>query len=352
MPTTSYGERPVQRYAVTRRRGRSVWFWMGLALLLVFLFCSIGLNVILGLFLVGGELMAPEASEAPAYVFSERFSGGSGKDKLLLVPLEGMISSRASKGLWSSQDTVGEIRAVFKRASKDKNIKAVLLTIDSPGGEITASDIIHNEIQDFRKTGRKVLAEFGDVAASGAYYCAAPCDFILAHPTTITGSIGVIIKTANIEGLYEKIGLRDVTIKSGAQKDILSPTRTMTEGEKAVVQSIIDQMLDRFLAVVAEGRGLDLSELNELSDGSIYTGERALSLKLVDAIGYREDSINKAKELLGVDELRLVRYERVFTFKDIFRIYSMRVMGGGDILSLLCDALGGGGTRFLYLWDP
>ncbi|MDP8247485.1 MAG: signal peptide peptidase SppA [Candidatus Tritonobacter lacicola] len=338
-------------YLVAERRGRSVWFWLGIGALILVLLCSLGLNALLGVFLVSGDLLAPEMAEESAHVFRERLVGGQGRDKLLIIPLEGMISSGTSSGLWARQNTVSDIRARFKKAARDKNIKAILLVIDSPGGEITASDIIYNEILQIRKSGKKVIAELGDVAASGAYYCAAPCDFIIAHPTTITGSIGVIIKTANITGLYEKLGIEDVTIKSGPEKDILSPTRPMTDEERIILQAIINEMLDRFLLVVAEGRGLDESEIEEIAGGNIYTGEQALSLKLVDAIGYREDAIDKAKELLGVDKLKAVRYERVYTLKDILRVYSMRTLDGG-VLSRLTETLNDEGTRFLYLWNP
>ena len=323
-----------------------------MAVLILILLCSLGLNILLGVLLVGGGFIGSEAMVEPARVFREGFVSGSGKEKLLLIPIEGMISSHLSRGLWGRSDTVSEIRARFKKAAKDRSIKAILLTVDSPGGEITASDIIHEEIVQMQKGGKKVFAELGDVAASGAYYCVAPCDFIMAHPTTITGSIGVIIRSANVEGLFEKIGIKDVTIKSGPEKDILSPTRPMTEKERDIIQRIIDEMLDRFLWVVAEGRGLDASELEEVASGNIYTGEQALSLKLVDAIGYRRDVIDKAKQLLGVDKLRVVRYERIYTLKDIFRIYSMKMLGGGDIFSRLCAALDDDGPRFLYLWRP
>lgn len=342
----------MSKYQVTGKRGRSVWFWIGMAVIVLVLLCSLGLNMLLGILLVGGAFVGPDAGVDPVHVFRERFVSGSGRDKVLLIPLEGIISSCSSRGLWGRNDTVSEIRTRFRKASGDKNIRAILLVIDSPGGEITASDIIHEEIVKMRKSGRKVVAELGDVAASGGYYCAAPCDFILAHPTTITGSVGVIIRSANIEGLFEKFGIQDVTIKSGPEKDILSPTRPMTEKEREILQTIIDEMLDRFLQVVAEGRGLDAAELEEIASGNIYTGEQALSLKLVDAIGYREDAIEKVKQLLGLIELKVVRYERVYTLKDILRIYSMRMQSGGGIFSSLGEALDDGGTRFLYLWKP
>ncbi|MBI5795140.1 MAG: S49 family peptidase, partial [Planctomycetes bacterium] len=161
---------------------------------------------------------------------------GKGKEKVLIVEISGIISEeekRGIAGLSGEPDMVARIKEELKTAAKDKHIKAVILRINSPGGTVTASDLIYHEIEQFKKkTGNKVIACIMDLGASGGYYVAVSADKIVAHPTTVTGSIGVIMLNLSVEGLLQKIGVKDTSIKTGEHKDMGSPLKTMTEEER------------------------------------------------------------------------------------------------------------------------
>ena len=192
---------------------------------------------------------------------------GSGKKKVLLIPVKGRITDDVESGLIRKKPSmVQEIVAQLKKAEKDKDVGAVLLVIDSPGGSVTASDVLYHEIVQFKeKTGRKVVASMMDVAASGGYYIALPADAILAHPTTITGSVGVLFLQPKVVGLMDKIGVDVQVSKSGANKDIGSPFRTATAQEKKILQEMTDKLARRFLDLVSQHRRIDAKGMAEIS---------------------------------------------------------------------------------------
>ncbi len=197
----------------------------------------------------------------------------------------------------------------LEAARKLDKIKAVLLEVNSPGGEVTASDIIHHKLSKLKAIKKPIVTLIGQLGASGGYYVACAGDKILAHPTSILGSIGVIMQSANIEKLADMVGFRHIALKSERtpKKDVLSPFREMTEDEHRMLMSIIDGMHDRFIAVVAAARGKSVEETTKLADGSLFTAEQALANGLIDGIGYREDAIAKAAELAGVKSAKLVK---------------------------------------------
>ena len=181
----------------------------------------------------------------------------------------------------------------------DQNIKAVVLRIDSPGGVVGPSQEIYEEVKKLTAK-KKVVASMGSLAASGGYYIAVPANMIFANPGTVTGSIGVLMKLSNIEGLQGKIGLKTFVLKSGKFKDAGSPVRPMTEEERAVMQGVIDSMHGQFIRAVAEGRRLPLETVTGLADGRIYSGEQALKLKLVDKLGNLQDAVAEAGKMAGI----------------------------------------------------
>ena len=194
-----------------------------------------------------------------------------------------------------------------------------------------------------------VVALLEDLAASGGYYICAPADLIIAHPTTVTGSIGVIIQSFNLEGLMEKIGLKDVTIKSGEQKDVLSPFRDLTPEEREMLQGVVDEMYERFVSIVAEGREMSPEEVRPLADGRIFTGPRARELGLVDMIGYRGDAIAEAQRLAELEEARIIEYKSPPTLWDIFGARLPKTPDPSARLDL--ETLFGPDTpRLMYLW--
>ncbi|HEX9153933.1 MAG TPA: signal peptide peptidase SppA, partial [Nitrospira sp.] len=237
---------------------------------------------------------------------------GTGDGKVLLLDLSGIISSQDKDALIQQPNMVAALKEELTKATKDEMVKAVVLRINSPGGTVNASDILYHEIKTF-KASRKipVVVSMMDVAASGGYYAAMASDAILVHPSTVTGSIGVIMLTVNAKGLMEKVGVEANAITSGPRKDMGSPFRTMTAEEKAIFQGVIDSFYLRFLAVVQEGRpNLSADQIKKLADGRIYSGDQAKAAGLVDEIGYLDEAIELAKKKAGLTEARVVTYRR------------------------------------------
>lgn len=278
---------------------------------------------------------------------------GKGRYKVLLITIQGVITAerrRIFPGIESEPDPVARIKEELQKAADDKKIKALILKINSPGGTVTACDIIYKEIRAYReKTGVPVIACLLDTAASGGYYIANAADMIIAHPTTITGSIGVIATKFNLQGLMTKLGIAEESVKSGDKKDILSPFRSMTPEEQKLMQDIIDGLYRKFLDVVVAGRkDLTMEELRPLADGRVFTAQQALDAKLVDAIGYLEDAINKAKERAGLKEARVIVYHRPEAYKNnIYSQATVNIFGLGEQEFSAYQPL-----RFMYLWNP
>ena len=288
----------------------------------------------------------------------EKVVEGEGRAKILLVDLTGVISEERQRGsgLFDRPSMVDEFREQMKKAEADPRIGALIIRINSPGGTVTASDIIHHEILQYKKrTGKPVVACLMDVAASGGYYVAMAADEVVAHPTTITGSIGVIAVKFNVQELFHKIGVGQETIKSGEMKDLLSPFRPSTPEEKKILQEIIDQLYGRFVDLVTAGRkGLDRPAVAKLADGRIYTARQALDHRLIDRIGYLDEAIEGVKSRLQVSEASVVVYSRPGTYKGT--IYSGLPGTGSPVFNLISidgeNLLSSQGVRFLYLWAP
>ena len=296
---------------------------------------------------------------APPRPLDEQVLEGEGKKKLLILDVSGVVSEREKSGGMLSKGApsmVDLVRETLKKAEADDDIAGIIVRINSPGGTVTASDIIRHDINGF-KARRKVPVHacIMGVGASGGYYIATAADRIVAHPTAITGSIGVLLLKFNVEGLLEKIGVREQTIKSGDKKDILSPFRAATPEEQKLVQAIIDQLYGRFLDSIMSRPNNTLSrkELETLADGRIYTAEQALSARLIDKTGYLDDVIADMKKELGAEQVKIVTYYRPGSYKG--SIYSE---ASSDALSFpaLINVTGGADlipeSQFMYLWQP
>ena len=231
----------------------------------------------------------------------------STEDRIALIRVEGVILD--------SQTTVGEL----KRFSENPSVKAIVLRIDSPGGGVVPSQEIYDAVKRVRsKSNKTVIASMGSVAASGGYYIAAATDRIVANPGTLTGSIGVIMETANIEGLLQKIGVEGVVIKSGKYKDVGSPLRKMSDEERGLLQTVMDDVHKQFIEAVAEGRSLELTDAQALADGRIFTGRQAKEAKLVDELGDLEDAIQLAADVVGIEgEPKVVETRRRFSIREL-----------------------------------
>ena len=283
---------------------------------------------------------------------------GTGDAKILLMDVSGFLSDETPSGAL----TIGtppprvpllvRVREELTKARRDPKVRAVVLRINSPGGTVTASDIIFRELQEFKRAaGVPVIASMLDVAASGGYYIALAADTIVAHPTTVTGSIGVIMISLNAEGLMQKVGLATATIKSGERKDMGSPFRQLTPDERAIFQSVIDDLYRQFVAKVVERRNIPAATAATLADGRIYTAEQALGHKLVDRIGYMPDALAAARQAARVDTARVIVYKRPREYRATYYARAETEAGTFAALSQLAG-LAGAGPKFLYLWLP
>jgi protease-4 len=283
---------------------------------------------------------------------------GHGTAKILLTDVSGFISDEApSSGLGlgpapARVPLLVRIREELKKAGEDKNVRALVVRLNTPGGTVTASDIIYRELMLFReRTKVPVVAVMMDVAASGGYYIALAADSIIAHPTTVTGSIGTILVTANVEGLMQKIGVTANTIKSAEHKDMGSPFRTLTAEERGIFQSVIDELQRQFVAKVVERRGIPADTARALADGRIYTAPQALGHRLVDAIGYVPDAIDAARRAAGAPDAKVIVYKRPRQYRATYYAEARSEVAALDGIAHLAAAAGTG-PKFLYLWAP
>lgn len=247
----------------------------------------------------------------------------TGGPKVAVVELEGIIL-----------DGSAAVRELRERAD-DPSIKAVVLRINSPGGVVAPTQEIFTAIQRVRKGGKPVVASLGAVAASGGYYVATAADRIYANPGTLTGSIGVIMQMANLEGLLKKVGVEYVVVKAGSYKDVGNIARTMSPEERRMLQALLDDVYSQFVDAVAEGRGLDRKEVLAFADGRIYSGQQALGLKMVDELGGFEDAVEAAGKLANIPGRPRVIYPRKkFSFKDLIDS-RLGLPGAGQLLPAL-----------------
>lgn len=308
--------------AAPRRRSR---FGCLLAVILVVV-CAAGLAVIaVGKAFSGAArsmVSGIARSEDSSYrVVEEVISGASleTERKIAVIDIKGLILSEGG-----SFDMAGSRRIGYEltAARRDPNVVAIILDMDTPGGEVTASDEIYREVRLCRKANLPVVTCMRSVGASGGYFVAAGSDWIVANRLTITGSIGVLIGTLNYSALLTKIGVESEVYKSGQMKDMLRGSRPRTDTERAYVQQLVDATYREFAAVVANGRTrYDTAEevmASEFGDGRVLSGAEALRLGLVDQLGYFDDAVDKAKELAGVREARVVRYRRPLRLMDLF----------------------------------
>jgi protease IV len=315
------------------------------------------LLILAGLFALSGCSLLTIDFQPKIRPLKEETVEGKGSSKILLLDLSGMLAEDvASFSLGAPPPKVpllARVREELRKAEEDERVKALIVRINSPGGTITASDILYHELLAF-KTRKKipVIAAIMDVGASGGYYAALAADVIVANPTTITGSIGVVMVTVNAQGLLEKIGVTPLAIKSGPMKDAGSPFRALTEAERAVFQGIIDDMYGRFVKLIAQSRKMSEDRVRAFADGRVYTADEALRLGLVDRVAYLEDVVALARERAGLGEARVIMYHRPKDYRSNIYSATLPTPTAESTLAQFAAAFGGGGPRFLYLWWP
>ena len=264
--------------------------------------------------------------------YQERFVTGDedAHDKIVEIDLNGVIGFDGDES-GNGGGMVAAIKDQLDQAVADKHVKAIVLRINSPGGEVVASDAIYRALADVRNdTNRvmKIISCIETVGASGAYYAAMGTDYIVANELSITASIGVIMETLNFgpfedhDSLMHKIGVRSYVFKSGKLKDILNPTRAPTDEETKLVNDLIMEVYGKFVGIVADERDIDVDELkNGFADGRIMSGKQALAAKLVDELGYFEDAVDAAKERAGIEKAKVVQYYQPFSLRHLLQMF-------------------------------
>lgn len=279
-------------------------------------------------------------------------------EKIAIIDLDGTLANQAESSLLGGpgENPVSLATEKLELAANDPDVRAVVLRINSPGGTVTASDILYQEIRHFREaTHKPVVAMCLDVTASGGYYAACAADEIVAERTSIVGSIGVIMQTVSLEGTLDKLGIKARAIKSGPMKDAGSPLRDMTTAEVAYFQAIIDDLEKRFVDVVHTGRpAIPQDKLATLADGRVYTADQAQELGLIDRVGTLRDAVQAARQRAGIRRAHVILYTRPLGWKGT--VYADSSTAGSRGISLSLLNINGAGAftntpRFLYLWS-
>jgi len=281
---------------------------------------------------------------------------GPGAPRVAILDVDGLILNQNFTGLYASGDNpVAAFREKLQAAGCDPRVRAVVLRVNSPGGGVTASDILSEDLTRFRReTGKPVVAALMDLATGGAYYLALGADRVVAHPTTVTGGVGVILNLYNLEDAMAALNVRADPVKSGPLVDMGSVTARMPVEARALLQEMADGFRDRFRdRVHARRPAMTPQDLRAIADGRVVTANRALALKMVDRLGYLDDALDEAQSLAGVNNAEVVQYQRPGTASRSVYAAAPNTPIQGEVLPLSYPGLDRGKTpTFLYLWQP
>lgn len=283
-----------------RKSNRGCWILAGIG-------CVVALVITVGIAaaLVSAIVYTSSGLSIGETVLSEG-SGGT----LVVIPVEGVITESSSDASFLSTGGAvsGRLINLINKAQDDPTVSAVLLRMNTPGGEVVASDLVYRKLMELRER-KPVVTWMSGMGASGGYYIASASDHIVVHPDTITGSIGVILEVTNLEGLYEKLGIESRIFKSDELKDAELLFDGDPDGEAdTVYQSLVDEAYEAFISAVSEGRGMDIAEVRRLGDGRVYTGRQVVANGLADSSGDFEDAVDIAGEITGLEDLRVIEY--------------------------------------------
>jgi len=304
----------------------------------------------------GGLLITPVSTRRELVEQELHRDSFFASSKIALIDVSGLILNMpAPRLIGEGENQVSLLLEQLDMARRDDGVKAVILRINSPGGGVVASELIHDEIKHFRKTtGKPVTAVMMDVAASGGYYIACACDEIVAQPSTVTGSIGVIMQLFDVSGTMEMIGITSNAITSGSFKDAGSPFHKLSDEQRTYFQTIVNDMFNRFVRVVVDGRPkLTEEKVRTLADGRVYTATQALELGLIDRIATMRDTIGDLKGKIGAVPIQVVTYHRPLGYKPNYYAEASSSPVEVNLLKLGTSAIGDPFTpQFLYLWAP
>ena len=309
--------------------------WLALGIAAVIFFASILTNSIS--LLASDERSMSELLAAEEEVIED----GNFEQRIVVLDLDGTIADTGdSASLLSSEGYNHQaLLEHLDTVAREDAISGLVLEVNSPGGGVHESAEIHRKIQAIKEAGKPVYVSMGSMAASGGYYVSAPADQIYASPETLTGSLGVIMQSFNFEGFAEKYGIDMVTIKSGEFKDIGNSFRDMTEEEKNIMQSLVDNSYSQFVTVIAEGRGMSKEEVRKVADGRIYDGRQAKELNLVDELGYLDDAIAGMKKNEGLEDAAVVKLTDSIGLGSMLNLKLAQWIGGNDEASIIKEIM-------------
>lgn len=268
---------------------------------------------------------------------------GNGKKKIVEITVEGAIQHDAAHA-------IHPILSMLNFAKNDPDVQGVILNVNSPGGDVVTVNEIHLEIEKLRQEEKTVVVSMGSIAASGGYYISANADRIFAHPSTITGSLGVIISFPNYKELAERVGYNELNIKSGPMKDIGDPLRTMSEDEEKVYQDIVDVSYEQFVDVISEGRNMNKNTVRKLADGRVYSGKSAKELGLIDEFGSLQDAISFIKQNTNLTSYQVVQYKPKTSVLNLFS-QGINVTSTIDKVQTLLGIKLNEGPKLMYMLD-
>ncbi|MBP2241411.1 protease-4 [Cytobacillus eiseniae] len=316
---------------------------------------SIITNIATGIAFSDVESSITELFAGSNDVFMEEvIEEGSEMKKIAVLDVNGTIQDTGEAA--SIFTTGGYNHRAFmdklNQVKEDNTVKAVIIQVNTPGGGVVESAQIHDKIKEIQEETKKpVYISMGSMAASGGYYISAPADKIFASPETLTGSLGVIMQGINYAGLAEKYGVDFVTIKSGPYKDIMSPSREMTDDEKNILQTMINNSYEGFVKVISEGRNLSVEQVKKIADGRIYDGRQALELNLIDGFGYVEGVIDALKVDHELEGAKVIKYTDNLGFGSLFSMGAQKLIGQdmemAGVMKLLSQP---NSPRLMYLY--
>ena len=309
--------------------------WLALGIAAVIFFASILMNSISLLASDEGSMSELLAAE------EEVIEDGDFEQRIVVLDLDGTIADTGdSASLFSSEGYNHQaLLEHLDTIASDDTISGLVLEVNSPGGGVHESAEIHRKIEAIKEAGKPVYVSMGSMAASGGYYVAAPANQIYASPETLTGSLGVIMQSFNFGGFAEKYGIDMVTIKSGEFKDIGNSFRDMTDEEKRIMQSLVDNSYSQFVTVIAEGRGMSKEEVRKVADGRIYDGRQAKELNLVDELGYLDDAIAGMKKNEGLEDAAVVKLTDSIGLGSMLNLKLTQWIGGNDEASIIKEIM-------------
>lgn len=328
--------------------------WAALGIAAVLFFVSVGTSIATSLFFADTEDIFNEIFAADQKFTEDIMEGEDEFNKIAVFDVNGVIQDTGDTTPLMS--TGGYNHRAFmdklQMAKEDNAIKGIVLRVNSPGGGVVESAEIYDKIKEIQKDTKKpVYVSMGSMAASGGYYISAPANKIYASPETMTGSLGVIMQGYNYEKLAKKYGVEFVTIKSGPYKDIMSPNREMTEEERKILQTMINNSYNQFVKIIADGRGMPEDQVRKLADGRIYDGRQAKEANLIDGFGHLEDVTDAMKKEINSPDAQIVRYTDVAGFGSLFSMGAQKLMGKdtetAGLLKLLTQP---NSPRLMYLY--